>query len=248
MIEAEIIDLLTHREKLKQEKAFTRLSTVVLSPEEKLRREKYRFEQEQWLTSQVEKARGEIITMEGEIHSVSSNSISIWSKGKRQLSDDTGKLSKSSYKVSVVFESGEKLYNFTKKDLVRVTGTIKFIDVDPDNYDAIVRNVNGELYIQNTSFTKIGHSNKPEGCFIATAVYDSYDAPQVIILRHYRDETLSTTLIGRLLIKLYYKISPKIAKSISKSDQLKKIIDVYFLLPWINYLKKVEKRKGREVS
>lgn len=51
-------------------------------------------------------------------------------------------------------------------------------------------------------------SGKSEGCYIATAVYGSYDCSQVIILRRYRDNVLSTHFFGRAFIRIYYFISP----------------------------------------
>ena len=50
------------------------------------------------------------------------------------------------------------------------------------------------------------------GCYIATAVYGSYDCPQVWTLRRYRDFTLASTWYGRSFIKAYYAISPTFVK------------------------------------
>ena len=44
-------------------------------------------------------------------------------------------------------------------------------------------------------------------CYIATAVYGSYDAPEVIVLRHFRDHILARSVAGRLFIHCYYFIS-----------------------------------------
>ena len=52
---------------------------------------------------------------------------------------------------------------------------------------------------------------KKGGCFIATAVYGSYNAPEVIILRKFRDNFLLNYFMGRIFITFYYKISPPIA-------------------------------------
>lgn len=46
------------------------------------------------------------------------------------------------------------------------------------------------------------------GCYIATAVYGSYDCPQVWTLRRYRDYSLAKTWYGRTFIKVYYALSP----------------------------------------
>ena len=49
-----------------------------------------------------------------------------------------------------------------------------------------------------------------KGCYVATAVYGSYDCPQVWTLRRFRDDTLAKTWYGRLFIRVYYAISPKL--------------------------------------
>lgn len=50
------------------------------------------------------------------------------------------------------------------------------------------------------------------GCYVATAVYGSYDCPQVWTLRRYRDNDLAATWYGRAFIHTYYAISPTLIK------------------------------------
>lgn len=54
-----------------------------------------------------------------------------------------------------------------------------------------------------------GNSSSSEGCYIATAVYGSYDCPEVWVLRRFRDRYLKKYALGRLFIKFYYAFSPK---------------------------------------
>ncbi|MCL2227631.1 MAG: tetratricopeptide repeat protein [Oscillospiraceae bacterium] len=56
-------------------------------------------------------------------------------------------------------------------------------------------------------------------CYIATAVYGSYDASEVLTLRRYRDEVLSTFLFGRLFIDSYYYVSPPLAKFLKNANR-----------------------------
>ncbi|MCL2563811.1 MAG: ribosomal protein L7/L12 [Oscillospiraceae bacterium] len=49
---------------------------------------------------------------------------------------------------------------------------------------------------------------KSGGCYVATAVYGSYDCPEVWVLRRFRDDVLAVTWYGRLFIRLYYASSP----------------------------------------
>lgn len=50
------------------------------------------------------------------------------------------------------------------------------------------------------------------GCYVATAVYGSYDCPEVWTLRRYRDYTLAETWYGRMFVHVYYAISPTLVK------------------------------------
>lgn len=55
-------------------------------------------------------------------------------------------------------------------------------------------------------------NTKNIGCYIATAVYGSYDCPPVWTLRRYRDNILASTWYGRIFIHTYYIISPTMVK------------------------------------
>lgn len=61
-------------------------------------------------------------------------------------------------------------------------------------------------------------------CFIATAVYSNHLASEVIAIRRFRNEFLSKFFMGRIFIKLYYRLSPTVAKEIKKHKILQKII------------------------
>lgn len=56
------------------------------------------------------------------------------------------------------------------------------------------------------------HGGSSDGCYIATAVYGSYDCPEVWTLRRFRDEVLRASLLGRLFIRGYYAVSPGLAR------------------------------------
>jgi hypothetical protein len=53
-----------------------------------------------------------------------------------------------------------------------------------------------------------GGSGSNSGCYVATMVYGDYDAPEVMVLRKFRDETLARSKAGRAFIKWYYGWSP----------------------------------------
>ena len=59
--------------------------------------------------------------------------------------------------------------------------------------------------------------NKKEGCYIATKIYGSYDHPQVLELRKFRDVKLNKTNLGKQLVHTYYQYSPKLAERLTNS-------------------------------
>lgn len=61
------------------------------------------------------------------------------------------------------------------------------------------------------------------GCYVATAVYGSYDCPQVWTLRRFRDNTLAETWYGRAFIHTYYATSPTLVKWFGQTSWFKKM-------------------------
>jgi tetratricopeptide (TPR) repeat protein len=82
--------------------------------------------------------------------------------------------------------------------------TAELISLDPD---AIMPEINRENVEGTSNF-----------CYIATAIYGSYDAPQVLILRKYRDNVLLHSALGRIFVKFYYRFSPLIVKYIGNNN------------------------------
>ena len=66
-------------------------------------------------------------------------------------------------------------------------------------------------------------SKSSGGCYVATAVYGSYDCPQVWTLRRYRDYTLAETWYGRAFIRAYYAVSPTLVKWFGHTGWFKKL-------------------------
>ncbi len=63
---------------------------------------------------------------------------------------------------------------------------------------------------------KKGKEKKSGGCYVATAVYGSYDCPQVWILRRWRDYSLAESWYGRMFICAYYAVSPMVVRLFGK--------------------------------
>lgn len=65
---------------------------------------------------------------------------------------------------------------------------------------------------RNNSSSGARSNSSSGGCYVATAVYGSYDCPQVWTLRRFRDDTLAKSWYGRAFIRAYYAVSPALVK------------------------------------
>lgn len=89
-----------------------------------------------------------------------------------------------------------------------------------------------ETYIQARRLDdNLKQTESSTGCFIATAAYGAPDAPEVTLLREFRDRILSTTRAGRAFIGLYYRTSPPVARLLSRSPVARMVVRVLLLAP-----------------
>ena len=61
------------------------------------------------------------------------------------------------------------------------------------------------------------------GCFVATAAYGSDMAPEVALLRRFRDERMVHSPLGQLAVASYYALSPSLSTVIADSDELRSL-------------------------
>ena len=96
-----------------------------------------------------------------------------------------------------------------------VSNTISAMDLRSDFRTRVNENKNSLSGLKNqlSQVNTGGGRNTSSGgggCYIATMAYGSYDHPQVLELRRFRDEVLNKTVGGKLFIKAYYFVSPKL--------------------------------------
>jgi hypothetical protein len=109
--------------------------------------------------------------------------------------------------------------------------------LDASTYESQLAAEKQGLINKTAERRKAAQENK-SGCFIATVCYGSYVAPEVLVLRQYRDSKLLKTYFGKVFVKFYYFVSPFFAMLISKSDLLKNLVRRYFLKPIVTKLQR----------
>ncbi|MCB0408500.1 MAG: hypothetical protein KDD34_09865, partial [Bdellovibrionales bacterium] len=67
-------------------------------------------------------------------------------------------------------------------------------------------------------------------CFIATAVTGSYMSHEVLVLRHFRDQVLLKSKLGRTFVEAYYQYGPYWAYKIKNSKYWKSIVRFFIFI------------------
>lgn len=111
------------------------------------------------------------------------------------------------------------LMSFQKYYINYLTTYSKFFD--KNFLSELITRLSNEIHQTDPSFNS--PSVNTGGCYIATAIYGSYDCPEVWTLRRFRDNILSETWYGRLFIHMYYKISPVLVRQFGDTTWFKSI-------------------------
>jgi hypothetical protein len=96
------------------------------------------------------------------------------------------------------------------------------INLNKNELDQIINKSKKDINTVSTLSSKT--QQKKTGCFIATAVFDSYESIEVKQLRILRDKYLLKSFFGRLTVSTYYRIGPTLAIIIGKSNLIKYFI------------------------
>jgi hypothetical protein len=74
-------------------------------------------------------------------------------------------------------------------------------------------------------------------CFIGTAAYGTETAPELDILRDFRDQVLLENTAGSCFVDAYYKLSPPVASFIAGNDFIRAIVREVLIEPVVNLLR-----------
>lgn len=140
--------------------------------------------------------------------------------------------------IELIHNRGLSLPDWNKRDeveafednvdkLVKTLNSERSADFETIDFETIMKLMDLSFYLLKQPIeAECVRSNKDgdSRCYIATAAYGGYDAPQVKALRHYRDNTLVKTGAGRLFVKLYYRLSPPIALKLKHTHRINTVI------------------------
>jgi hypothetical protein len=101
-------------------------------------------------------------------------------------------------------------------------GFIKLLQDKEGNKNSIIQYAE-KIKKYDASFQTPSVDTSSSGCYIATAVYGSYDCPEVWVLRRFRDNNLAKTWYGNIFIKAYYRFSPGLVCHFGNSNWFKTI-------------------------
>jgi len=132
---------------------------------------------------------------------------------------------------TLIATSSEREQMTLHKSMLENAGaTVQLLPVE---HFAVVRHTLGEATPKQ--------AGEKKGCYVATAIYGSYNCPQVWTLRRFRDDVLGKSWYGRMFIRVYYTSSPFAVKWFGRSEWFcglcKKVLDGF-----------VMKLRGRGVS
>lgn len=140
------------------------------------------------------------------------------------------------YELAILFAKSSLLYNDLldhETDILKMIDSIFYVNELKLregylwNYRQGIIN---DIKSKNPQFV----ANEPaakDGCFIATAVYGNYNAPEVLELRAFRDIFLRRYYIGKKFIKVYYQYSPYLAERIKNNGLMKNITYLLIIAP-----------------
>ncbi len=107
---------------------------------------------------------------------------------------------------------------------------LRYTPVFPDitrKAEAFVKTAKNPAVVR--TFLKAANESKGR-CFIATAAFSSYAAPEVVMLQEWRDRVLLQSKAGRAFVQFYYAFSPPVARVIDSMPFLKAPVRAFLRL------------------
>ena len=123
----------------------------------------------------------------------------------------TSFLMRNGYTESLFFSRFWGISEATAKQYMREAGHLTLADGDVIK----IMEIKTKNKCNLPTAVSIYYERLSKGCFIATAAYGTPLAPEIEVLRNYRDDCLKKSELGNWFVNKYYDISPPIARFIS---------------------------------
>lgn len=104
---------------------------------------------------------------------------------------------------------------------VNILDRLKSTKMDGPASNRFVENYRALSDLQTTIKRALAqNSSSGGGCYVATMAYGSYEHPQVLKLRRFRDQYLSKSIGGRWFIRTYYRYSPSLVNKLKGHERI----------------------------
>ena len=127
-------------------------------------------------------------------------------------------------RLSKVVDISDELKNLILKNKEIVNQKKKLFEKQPSIALTLKKMDSMSNFIKSKKDSKLSMTNQEkntsEGCYIATMVYGNYNHSQVKELRKFRDNILIPNTIGKIFVKIYYRISPKLVEKLKNRKNI----------------------------
>lgn len=145
----------------------------------------------------------------------------VYNKRAGELTPDVFNNSKRSKELTVVasvywdlmriYDTNNRYQDRQRDAAKKLAMFVPFSPIYPDiikKSEAFLKTARNPAVVKDFMRSIRGRSGR---CFIATAAFDYPGAPEVLVLRAFRDDVLSKSKLGRRFIVIYYRYSPFVA-------------------------------------
>lgn len=123
-----------------------------------------------------------------------------------------------------IYDTSERYGERMQASAQKLAIFLRFTPIYPDimrKAEAFSKTCRNQAVLK--SFLKVASEQKGK-CFIATSAFGHPAAPEVFRLQRWRDESLAGSQGGRVFIRLYYRISPAVARFLDSFPALKPVV------------------------
>jgi hypothetical protein len=107
-----------------------------------------------------------------------------------------------------------------------------------ENFERVIALAGADSELGIESAKELEKAKAKKNCFVATAVYGSETAHEVIVLREFRDAKLLRSYLGRAFVRVYYATSPPIAAFLQSVSPARTAVRKLLLDPIVRFIER----------